>query len=89
MARLILLNKPYGVVCQFSDDGSGRPTLAAFVDVPAGSAFAREIAWLKQRGITKGWPDGTYRPYGLMNRDATAAFIQRAVVEAGVTFGRG
>lgn len=31
---LLLLNKPYGVVCQFSDDGSGRPTLAAFVDVP-------------------------------------------------------
>ena len=31
---LLALNKPYGVVCQFSDDGSGRPTLAAFVDVP-------------------------------------------------------
>lgn len=31
---LIALNKPYGVVCQFTDDGSGRPTLAAFVDVP-------------------------------------------------------
>lgn len=72
---------------------AGSPAVSAsgapFVDVPAGSAFAREIAWLKQRGITKGWPDGTYRPYGPMNRDATAAFIQRAVVEAGVTFGRG
>lgn len=37
---LIALNKPFGVVCQFSDDGSGRPTLADFVDVkdvyPAG-----------------------------------------------------
>ena len=31
---LILLNKPYGVVCQFSGDGSPRLTLAAFVDVP-------------------------------------------------------
>jgi len=31
---LILLNKPYGVVCQFSGDGSSRLTLAAFVDVP-------------------------------------------------------
>lgn len=36
MARLILFNKPYGVLCQFTDesrDGT-RPTLAGFVDVP-------------------------------------------------------
>ena len=33
MARLILLNKPYGVICQFSGDGS-RPTLKDFLDVP-------------------------------------------------------
>lgn len=31
---LVLFNKPYGVLCQFSGDGSARPTLAAFVDVP-------------------------------------------------------
>ena len=34
MSRLILFNKPYGVLCQFSDDGSGKPTLAGFVKVP-------------------------------------------------------
>ncbi len=34
MSRLILFNKPYGVLCQFSDDGSGKPTLAPFVKVP-------------------------------------------------------
>lgn len=33
MPRLILLNKPYGVVCQFSPSG-GRPTLAGLVPVP-------------------------------------------------------
>jgi len=33
MAKLILLNKPYGVVCQFSGSGE-RPTLKDFVDVP-------------------------------------------------------
>jgi 23S rRNA pseudouridine2457 synthase len=33
-ASVILLNKPYGVLCQFSADGSGKPTLADFVQVP-------------------------------------------------------
>lgn len=33
MSRLILLNKPYGVLCQFSG-GEGRPTLRDFVAVP-------------------------------------------------------
>ncbi|HLX24028.1 MAG TPA: pseudouridine synthase [Usitatibacter sp.] len=33
MARVVLLNKPYGVICQFSPSG-GKPTLADFVRVP-------------------------------------------------------
>ena len=33
-ARVILLNKPYGVLCQFTADASGKPTLAGFVAVP-------------------------------------------------------
>jgi 23S rRNA pseudouridine2457 synthase len=33
MARVLLLNKPYGVVCQFSPSGE-RPTLKRFVNVP-------------------------------------------------------
>jgi 23S rRNA pseudouridine2457 synthase len=32
--RVVLFNKPYGVLCQFSADGSGKPTLADFVSVP-------------------------------------------------------
>jgi 23S rRNA pseudouridine2457 synthase len=34
VARLILFNKPYGVLCQFTDSGSARPTLADHIDVP-------------------------------------------------------
>lgn len=33
MSRLLLLNKPFGVLCQFSSEGA-RPTLAALVRVP-------------------------------------------------------
>lgn len=36
MPRLILFNKPYGVLCQFTDrsTGSARATLSGFLDVP-------------------------------------------------------
>lgn len=34
MSRLILFNKPDGVLCQFSKDGSAKPTLADYVQVP-------------------------------------------------------
>lgn len=37
MSRVILLNKPFGVLSQFTDrgtEGSTRPTLSDFVDVP-------------------------------------------------------
>ena len=34
MPRLILFNKPFGVLCQFSADGSDKPTLADFIKVP-------------------------------------------------------
>lgn len=34
MAHLVLFNKPYGVLCQFSRDGN-RPTLADHLSIPA------------------------------------------------------
>ena len=40
MARIILLNKPYGVLSTFTDP-DGRPTLATYVDVPGVYAAGR------------------------------------------------
>ncbi|MGQ3047228.1 MAG: pseudouridine synthase [Niveispirillum sp.] len=34
MTRIILLNKPFDLLCQFTDEGTGARTLAQCVDVP-------------------------------------------------------
>ena len=53
------------------------PKGSQFVDVPESTIFYREIMWLRSRGITTGWGDGTFRPYEPIKRDAMAAFIYR------------
>lgn len=39
--------------------------------------FAAEINALADRGIVRGWPDGTYRPDLPVSRDAVIAFLYR------------
>ncbi|MEE1618415.1 alkaline phosphatase PhoX [Brachybacterium sp. J153] len=65
------------------------PTTAPFTDVKPSMMYAKEIAWLKERGVSKGWSDGTYRPLNPMNRDATTAFLQRMATESNVAFRAG
>lgn len=38
---------------------------------------SKEIEWMRARGITTGWSDGTFRPNAAVNRDAMAAFFYR------------
>ncbi len=51
-----------------------------FTDVNAGDPFYEEIQWLSDQGITTGYPDGTFRPLGLVTREAMAAFLYRYMV---------
>ncbi len=32
--RYLLFNKPYGIISQFTDEGTGHPTLKVYIDVP-------------------------------------------------------
>lgn len=56
------------------------PAVSPFSDVPVSSAYYKEIAWLADRGISKGWVKGgvrEFRPLDSVNRDAMAAFMYR------------
>ena len=51
----------------------------AFSDVDASTPHAKEIWWLARRGISKGFEDGTFRPYDPIARCDMAAFLYRIV----------
>ncbi|MDO5496029.1 MAG: S-layer homology domain-containing protein, partial [bacterium] len=53
------------------------PAVSPFVDVSTRHVFYKQIAWLAATGISKGWDDGTFRPFQPVLRDATAAFLHR------------
>lgn len=53
------------------------PSTSPFHDIKPGDQFYKEVAWLANTGISKGWDDGTFRPVTPIKRDAMAAFIYR------------
>ncbi|ALV44554.1 hypothetical protein MB46_02500 [Arthrobacter alpinus] len=53
------------------------PAVSHFTDVPSTGPFYKEVNWLFDAGITTGYGDGTFRPFGPVNRDAVAAFLYR------------
>ena len=48
-----------------------------FTDVAPTYVFCRAIEWMKQAGITNGYPDGSFKPQQPINRDAMSAFLYR------------
>jgi len=54
------------------------PSTATFPDVPTDYWAFRYIEYIKNQGVTGGYPDGTYRPAVVVTRDQMAVFVQRA-----------
>ncbi len=50
-----------------------------FSDIPCDHWAYNYIVWAKNRGITAGYPDGTFRPENSVKRSEMAAFIIRAL----------
>ena len=96
--RLLLFNKPYGVLCKFTD-AAGRPTLAGYIPVPdvypagrldhdsEGLVLLTDAGWL-QHWIAdprhKLTAEGNYR---LSEEQATAILALRRTVALGVDKG--
>ncbi|WP_237221638.1 S-layer homology domain-containing protein [Rothia nasimurium] len=53
------------------------PTRSPFRDITPNTQFYKEMCWMKDAGISTGYPDGTYRPLEPVRRDAMAAFLYR------------
>jgi hypothetical protein len=50
---------------------------APFPDVTISHPFCAEIAWMRDRGISTGFGDGTYKPASDVTRQAMSAFMAR------------
>ena len=49
-----------------------------FPDVPTNYWAYKHIAYVADRGVVKGYPDGTYKPNAVVTRDQMAVYVARA-----------
>ena len=60
--------------------GSPEPkTTVSFADVPAGSYYAKAVAWAIENGITNGVTDTTFAPDATCTRGQSVTFLYRAL----------
>ena len=57
--------------------GETADATGTFSDVPVTEWYARAVGWARSAGIVEGYPDGTFRPDGLITREEAAATIVR------------
>ena len=66
--------------------GSPEPkTMSSFSDVPAGSYYAKAVAWAVENGITAGTGDGKFSPNAPCTRGQSVTFLYRAIGTAPAT----
>ena len=56
----------------------------SFKDVNSSLVFEKEIKWMGSTGISRGWDDGTYRPFNQTTRAELAAFLYRYMEHRGL-----
>ncbi|WP_104162014.1 S8 family serine peptidase [Arthrobacter sp. ZGTC212] len=77
-AMAAFMNRFAGEQCSVEDaSGYKSPGEASFTDVATNNLFHKEISWMKDSGVSTGWPDSTFRPLEDVSREAMAAFINR------------
>ena len=77
-AMAAFMNRFAGEQCSVDDaKGYKTPAAASFTDVATNNLFHKEISWMKDSGVSTGWPDSTFRPLEDVSREAMAAFINR------------
>ncbi|WP_342022974.1 S8 family serine peptidase [Arthrobacter citreus] len=77
-AMAAFMNRFAGEQCSVEGaKGYQAPGTASFTDVALDNQWHREISWMKDSGVSTGYPDSSYHPYEDVSREAMAAFIQR------------
>lgn len=74
-----------GITLKLNISGESGSTTTTFTDVNEKTDHKEDIDWLVEKGITKGFPDGTYRPYSEITRCDMAAFLRRFAAASGKT----
>ena len=55
------------------------PGAAPFTDVPERASYAGFIVWAASLGLVNGYPDGSFRPEGLITREELAVLVDRFI----------
>ena len=58
-------------------DAGSYESANSFTDVPAGQYYTGYVAWAADKGITLGYPDGSFRPENTITREEMCVLLSR------------